>query len=172
MQGSAALRRGDLREAVIHFEAAVQAAPESSEARRMLGMAPRHHEQNHASAEQLAIAVRLNGRDDRGPLALADTFAGARRTKDAERVLLDALSILPCAARVHYRLARLYESAERPADAIRQIELTHAFHSLVGQDDLLDRLATILHSQGDLDGAAAAFLQRIGANPSNADAHR
>ena len=102
--GARALHQADLPGALDHFKAAVTRHPDSSEARRMLGLAYKSDEQYAQSIEQLKAAVMLNPLDDRARIALADALILAEHPDEAEAALKDAAAALPRGGRSYYQL--------------------------------------------------------------------
>jgi tetratricopeptide (TPR) repeat protein len=171
-ESAAALRRGDLRSAIARGSAAVERYPDRPEPRMLLGLAYRADEQYDRSIEHLAAVVRLSPADDLARQVLADVYVLARRTADAEQVLLAAIDASPDAGGAHYQLALVFQSLGRNGDAIRELERAAAFAPVVGQDHLYDTLGVLYTSDANLDGALTAYRKRVLANPNNSDAHR
>ena len=111
--GSTALRAGQLRLALGHLEAAVAAAPDASEPRRLLAVALGADDRDDDAIEQLQHAVRLVPANERARLALGRTLAAAGRSALAEQAYQDALVAIPGSAQSHFELGRLYEAAAR-----------------------------------------------------------
>ena len=170
--GASALRRGELRVALVHFQKAVEKSPDRSEARRLLGLAYRADEQYESSIEQLTAATALNPADDRSRVTLAEVLVAAGRLGDAERCLSDTIETLPRSGRAHYQLAMLYKGLARSREALRELESAAALEPIIGQDHLFDVLGTVYASDTDLERALRAYRRRIDANPNNSDAHR
>jgi tetratricopeptide (TPR) repeat protein len=170
--GAAAFRRGDLDAALERFRTAVEKAPDSAEARRMLGLVYKADEQYEASVEQLRVAVKLNAMDDRARVALADVLVLMGRLEDAEQVLREAIAVLPNGGRAHYQLAQLYKTSGRSANAIAELEKVATFEAIAGQDHVYDELGVWYTADANLDGARTAYRKRIDVNPNNSDAHR
>src|SRR6185369_17513916 len=73
--GRTALRVGDLRGALVNLDAAVTAAPDAAEPRRLLAVALRADDRDDEAIEQLQRAVRIDPTDERGRLALGRMLA-------------------------------------------------------------------------------------------------
>lgn len=111
-QGIADLR-ARATDAVARFEEALDWTPDSSEVRRLLGLAWRAAHRNDRSIEQLQAAVELNPKNERAWLALADVLKDAGRIDRAESELRAALALLPSSAQAKRRLSVLTSRPER-----------------------------------------------------------
>jgi tetratricopeptide (TPR) repeat protein len=172
VDGSAALRKGDLPAALRHLTAAVAADPARAEAHRILGVASRLDEQLEQSVTAFSTAVRLQPQNERARLALADVLMDMERFDEAEKVLQETVRLLPQGVQAQYRLGRLYQSRGQYDLALKNLEYAAGFTPLVGRDPLFEMLALIYASQADFDRATEALRKQLGVNPNNADAHR
>ena len=170
-QGAAALRDGDLGGAVRALVAAVQGAPESSEAHRILAHAYWFDEQPAKAVEHLRDAIRLNPADERARIALADVLAETRDFDLVERTLRETLAVMPASGAAHWRLGRLYQVLKRDVDARREFERALASDPVSGADRLLAAIAR-WHAR-ELNGAAAVDACRhwIDQAPNDPAAH-
>jgi tetratricopeptide (TPR) repeat protein len=171
-EGSTALRNGDLPAALRHLTAAVGADPNRSEAHRILGVASRLDEQLEQSVTAFSAAVRLQPRNERARLGLADVLMDMERFDEAEKVLQETARLLPQGVQAQYRLGRLYQSRGQYDEALKNLEYAARFTPVVGRDPLFEMLALIYASQADFDRAIEALRKQLGVNPNNADAHR
>ncbi len=170
--GSAALRAGNIGEAIGHLEVAVKETPGSAEARRLFGAALLADEQYEAAIEQLERSVGLSPQDERPRLALAEALALSGGTADAEQVLRRCIEHLTDSVRAHLALGRLLQSAGRAREAIQHFGVVAESRPLVGLDYLYDQIGSLSLAEADLDGAVDAFWHRVDVNPNSADAHR
>jgi tetratricopeptide (TPR) repeat protein len=171
-RGSAALRNGDVQSALAHLKAAIESAPSRAETHRILAVAYRENDQRDESIEELRTAIRLNPRDERARISLADALNAAGQDGDAERVLHEATESFPGAGQVHYNLGRLYRLMAKNVDAARAFERAAALNPLVGLDNLYETIGAIHVVEGDFDSAIDALQKRVDVSPNNADAHR
>ena len=171
-RGVAALRRDQVADAVADLEAAVAAAPSSSEAHRLLGVAHALAGNADASLKWLAEAVRLAPADERARVAMGRVLIGAGRIEEAERALLDTISLLPAAGRARWALAELYEKTGRGVDAIDQLEQAARLTIVAGKAGLLWRLANVAHQLHDEERVVDALARRIPLMPNDPVAHR
>ena len=172
LEGSTALRKGDLPGALRSLAAAVTAGPDRSEPHRLLGIASRLDEQLEQSVAAFEAAVRLQPANERARLGLADVLMDMERFDEAEKVLQETARLLPQGVQAQYRLGRLYQSRGQYDDALKNLEYAATFTPLVGLDPLFEMLALIYASQSDFEHATGALRKQIGINPNNADAHR
>ncbi len=170
-RGSAALRRGSLREALALLGDAVAADPESSEAARLLGMAHWADERRDLAATYLQAAVRLRPGEERARLALADVLVSADRTDEAEHVLLDTLDVLPDSGQAQFRLGRLHHRIGRYPAAIDAFERAATLEPFVGLDALYELIGLTRLATPDVEGAVRAYRRRLDVDPNDADAH-
>ena len=166
----ARLRRGQMQAALSELRLA-GTPPTDAEAARVLGVAYWADEQTDRSIEAFTAAVRLNPKDERARMALVDVLRQTGKSDEAERLLKDALASRPESGQAHYRLAQLYQSESRVADAVAEFEVAVTCAPLVGLDYLYDTLGGLYATQADFSRAIGAYRRRIGVDPNNADAH-
>jgi tetratricopeptide (TPR) repeat protein len=171
-QAGQALRQGRLPMALSALTTAVRDAPDDAEAHRLLGIAYWADDQHDRSIEQLSIAVRLNRRDERSLMTLADVFTAAGRSPDAERTLKETIRIIPESGQAYYRLGQLYQGQSLLPPALEALEKAATCSPLVGLDYLYETVGGLYLTQANFDRAVNAYLTRIDVNPNNADAHR
>jgi tetratricopeptide (TPR) repeat protein len=171
-EGVAALRQGLVSDALAHLEAAVAAAPSSSEARRLLGAAHAASGNVDASVKDLAEAIRLAPEDERAPVAMARVLMEVGRIQEAERVLLDTLHLLPASGRARWALADLYELTGRRVDAIDQLEQAASLEMIAGKTALLWRLANLAHHVLDEERFVSVLARRTRLMRNDPFAHR
>jgi tetratricopeptide (TPR) repeat protein len=170
--GVAALRQDRVADAVSHLEAAVAAAPSSSEAHRLLGVAHALAGSVDASSKWLSESIRLSPADERARVALARVLIGAGRVEEAERALLDTIRLLPAAGRARWALADLYENTGRGIDALEQLEQAAALTVVAGKAGLLWRIANLAHQLHDQERLVSALARRIPLMPNDPFTHR
>lgn len=167
----ARLRQGQLQAALSGLRVALSQAP-GAETWRIAGVAYWADEQYEKSIEALTNAIRINSRDERSRIALADVLVAAGRSADAEQTLKQTIALLPDSGQAHYRLAELYRSQSLVANAVAEFERAASCSPLVGLDYLHDTIGGLHATQADFDRAAAAYRKRIEVNPNNSEAHR
>ena len=170
--GAAALRRGEIRTAIVHLAAAVERSPASSETHRVLGRAYGFDQDWARSARQFEAAIDLNPHDERSRLALADVLVDSGQLAEAERVLVDATRAIPDSGRAHFRLGQLYLTLGRDVEAIQVLEGAIARGPVVGVGRLHAAIGRIQLGRNNLDAAIAADERWARANPNDVTAHR
>jgi tetratricopeptide (TPR) repeat protein len=170
--GVTALRAGQLRAALEHVKAAVAAAPDAAEPRRLLALALRADDRADEAIEQLQQAVRLDPTDERARLALGRTLASAGRSAMAERAFRDTLSAIPMSAHSHFELGRLYDAAGRHREAADAFAAAAARPPIIGEERVHELRGRALIADTDFDGAIQAFTRRVEVSPNYAPAHR
>jgi tetratricopeptide (TPR) repeat protein len=171
VRGIAALRQGVVASAVELLETAVAGARDSSEAHRVLATAHSIAGDIARSVQHLRDAVRLNPRDERSRLALAQTLAVVGRSAEAEDVLRTAVAELPDASALRWRLSR-GSQAGQDKDDLALIDMADRLVLLVGKGELYRALAGLAQLHLD-DAKAIGLLERaVRTTPNNAAAHK
>ena len=169
---SAMIRAGRLDEALAELRSAVTDWPNEGEVHRLLGLVYWLTDQQGQSIDHLRAAIRLAPDDERARVTLADVLAGDRRIAEAERELTQVVERGSRSGRVHYQLAQLYERQSLVPQAARSFQESEAFGPIVGRDQFYLSLGSLRVNQADFDGAVAAYVRRIAANPNSGEAHR
>jgi Flp pilus assembly protein TadD len=159
-RGVAALRKDKAADALADLEAAAAAAPSSSEAHRLLGVAHAAAGNVDASLKVLEEAIRLAPDDERTHVAMGRVLTEAGRIREAERVLIDTLDLLPASGRARWALADLYELTGRRADAIDQLEQAATLPMIAGKTALLWRLVNLAHQVLDEERFISVLTRR------------
>jgi tetratricopeptide (TPR) repeat protein len=170
LQASAALRQGLVDTAIDRLETAVARAGNSSEAHRLLGTAYGLRGDIARSVQHLRDAVRLNPRDERSWIALAQTLEDTGERADAAATLRAAIAAIPDSAALRWRLRS--ESRERIDES--DLALLASGESLVlfvGKGALLGQLAGLAQGHLDYDRAVTLHELRVALTPNNATAH-
>lgn len=171
-RASGHLRLGELDAALVQLKTAVAAAPADAESHRLLGVAYRADEQYGESADAFRAAIRLNRRDERSLIALADVLIAARKSSDAQRALEDATETIAESGQAHYNLGRLYQALGRHRDALLELERAIQIQPIVGLSTLYQAVGVVHFRETSFDMAIAAQAKRIELNPNDALAHR
>lgn len=170
--GRTALRKGQLRAALTHLNAAVLAAPDAAEPRRLLAVALLADDRDEDALEQLQRAVRLDPTDERSRLALGRALASAGQSAMAEQTFRDTLAVIPMSAQSHFELGLLHDTAGRHRDAAAAFAAAVAVRPLIGEERVHELIGRALVADGDFDGAIRAFTARVALTPNYAPAHR
>ncbi len=171
-QGAAALRRGQLPEALEHLTASVESAPNVGETHRVLGMAYWADEQYESGIEQFKTAIRLRSDDERARVALGEVLVAAGKFEEAEQALKDTIRTLPGSGQALYNLGRLHDLQQKWSDAAQMFQAAANLNPVVGLDYLYQTIARMYLSLPDFPRAIDAATKRIDVNPNNAEAHR
>ena len=181
VRGIAALRQaasakasapeGVVGSAVELLETAVAGARDSSEAHRVLATAYSIAGDVARSVQHLRDAVRLNPRDERSRLALAQTLVVVGRSAEAENVLRTAVAELPNASALRWRLSTRSQTGQDDDDRAL-IDMADRLVLLVGKGELYRALAGLAQLHLD-DAKAIGLLERaVRVTPNNAAAHK
>jgi tetratricopeptide (TPR) repeat protein len=168
--GIAAFHRGDLRGATASLEAASKRDPQSGEVRRIHGMVAMVAKLHDVSLTSLREAARLNPRDERAPIALADVQVESGHADAAIETLRGTIRDLPESGQAHWQLGRIAQ-ALGDADAVRSFERAATKPVIAGLARLYAIVGQAYHAQFDLDGAVNAYRQRVRIAPNDRDAH-
>ncbi|HEX5108677.1 MAG TPA: tetratricopeptide repeat protein, partial [Vicinamibacterales bacterium] len=171
-RGAAALRDGRIADAASEFAAEIAAEPKGSEAHRMLGVTSWAMGEYEKSIEYLEHATRLNPDDERVRLTLARVFAEAGQPARAEQTLVETVRRLPSSALAHWRLGRLYGSADRSQDAAAELEAAARLSALAGKAQLYREIGALYLRESNADGAVQAFSKLVRITPNDGSAHR
>jgi tetratricopeptide (TPR) repeat protein len=162
---------GVVASAVELLETAVARAGDSSEAHRVLATVYSIAGDIARSVQHLRDAVRLNPRDERSRLALAQTLAVVGRSAEAEDVLRMAVAELPNASALRWRLSRGSQAGQEDDD-LALIDMADRLVLLVGKGELYRALAGLAQLHLD-DAKAIGLLERaVRTTPNNAAAHK
>ncbi len=169
--GVSALRRGAVASAIEHLETAVAGSADSSEVHRVLATAYSITGDIARSVQHLRDAVRLNPRDERSRLALAQTLAAVGRSAEAEDVVRTAVAELPDAGALRWRLSTRSQAGQDDDDRAL-IDMADRLVLLVGKGELYRALAGLAQLHLD-DAKAIGLLERaVRMTPNNTAAHK
>lgn len=171
-KGIAALMQGRVGAAIELLEAAVAAAPRSSEAHRILGAAYGANRNHEKSVAHLKAAIGLAPRDERARVTLGRELADAGTFGDAERALRDTIAMLPASGEARWALANLYDKNGRGPDAVRELEAAASLTVMAGKGALYWRIAEISHVHQDYERVASALSRRARLMPNEPIAHK
>jgi len=167
----ARLRDGNAENAIPLLEAAVAAAPRSSEAHRILAAAYGDAGNDAMSIQHLEIAAGLAPEDERANVAFGRALADAGQVERAEQVLTSVAQKLPESTDVHSALADLYEGSHRGRNALHELEIAATFTVISGKGALYLRLADLQHRHLEYERVIDPLTRRTRLDPNNARAH-
>ncbi len=151
----------------------MKASPESSESRRVLGIAYRATGKLAEAIVQFELAVRLRRDDERARVALGTTLAEAGRPEEAERELRETIRTLPTSGAARWALADMLDRQNRGTEAIVLLEQAATLPVVAGRVHLLLRLAELSHSyRRDHDRVSAAAAQMVRLVPNEPGGHK
>jgi tetratricopeptide (TPR) repeat protein len=172
-QGLAALRQGQVTDAIKHLETTVAQTGGSSEGHRMLATAYAINGEIPKSLDHLREAIRLNPRDERSWIALARTLDQTGRLLDAQQAVRDGITALPDAGALRWQLAAFAARDQRTVEAdVAPILSIDRYVLLAGRGDLYVSLARFARTQLDFQRATALLEQAIALNSNNIGAHK
>lgn len=172
MRAAAAFRSGRVDDARTLLTAAVAQSPDRAEAHRVLGMVDLADGETARGIGELRTAVRLNPRDERTRIALANALVESEQPDEAEQALTDTLRALPSSARAHYLLGLGYQRQGRRAEAMRELQAALSQKPLLGANTIHRMIGTLQQDEQDLDAAVTSFTSRVDLVPNDHAAHR
>ena len=171
-KGIALLREGRVPEAISLLDAAVSRAPDSSEARRILGTAHLVNGDTMKGIEQLRVAVKLNPANERAWLALARTLETVDEAEEASHVLGEAIAALPDSGALRWLLYTLSPMLQRSdATNAELIAVADRLVLLAGKGEMYARVAELAKSHLDYERAISLLERRAALTPNNPAAH-
>ena len=172
-RGIAALRRGQIDQALDSMQAALALAPDSSEAHRILATAAIVKGDLAAGRQHLRDAVRLNPKNERAWLALARTLDDAGETVEAADVLHKAVTELPESGELRWQLSTVSGKRQRTDSAdLELIAIADRLVLLVGTSELYGRVATLAQAHLDYDHAVELLERSVALTPNDAKRHQ
>ena len=169
-RGIAALRAKNASAALAELEAASSRSPQSAEVHRILGGVLAAARQHDMSLTHLREAARLNPRDQRARIAIADVLLATGKPAAGRDSLRDTIRDIPDSAEAYWQLGRVEQALGDP-DAVRSFERAATKPVVAGLARLYAIIGQAYHAQFDLDGAAKAYRQRVRMAPNDRDAH-
>ena len=170
-RAAAAFRDGFLDRAAEHVAVAIELAPNRAGPHRIRGLIFLANGQSDAAAKALDEALKLDPRDERVRLALADARIAGDNLPAARDGLLEILKMYPFSGRARYKLGLVYQRQGLYADAIRELTAAAALKPLLGLNSVYQTIGALARSQQQYDAAIAAFSQRVELVPNDAGAH-
>jgi tetratricopeptide (TPR) repeat protein len=172
-RGIAALRQGLVEQALEHMNSAVTGAPDSSEARRILGTVYGVAGDTEKSLQHLHEAVRLNPLDERSWVALARALDAAGAWPEAMAVLREGVGTLTDSGALRWMLSSTVGTRQRTDEIdLELVAMAERLVLLAGRGELYGRLGAFAQSHLDYDRAMNLLEQRVRLTPNSAAAHR
>jgi len=173
IRGVAALRQGQLRQAIESMKSARALAPDSSEVHRILATAEIVNGNVTDGVQHLRDAVRLNPKNERAWLALGRTLDEIDEPTQAAEVLHRAAAELPDAGQVRWQLSVI--SGKRQRTDAADVDLISRADRLVmfaGNSEFYLRIGKLAQAHLDYGRAMALFEHAVRITPNNASAHQ
>jgi tetratricopeptide (TPR) repeat protein len=171
-QAAAAFRDGNLADAQQRLTTAIELAPDRAEPHRVEGLVRLAARRYNAAIESMRAAVRLDPRDERARLGLADALVASGQLGDAVRELTNTLDLFPTSGRARYALGVAYQRQGGYVDARQELDKAAAMKPLLGLNSIYQTIGALARSQQQYDDAIAAFSARVDLVPNDAAAHR
>jgi tetratricopeptide (TPR) repeat protein len=172
LEGTAALRRGDLAAAIAALQAAVKAVPASSEAHRLLGTVFWLKADTKQSERHFEAALRLRQDDERSWIALAALRAETATTLDVLATLDAALKVVSRSGELRSRRAALLVSVDRADEALDAYAAAEVGAIVEGRARIVQSIAALAMRQQQFAVADDALERRVRLRPNDVEAHR
>jgi tetratricopeptide (TPR) repeat protein len=120
-------------------------------------------------------AIRLNPKEERAYVGLAESLIQEARYQDADDALREGVAAVPASARLRYLRGEARQRAGRLPEALADYEFAlgvHPFLPLLGMNSLYDSIATLRRQQQAFPEAAKALARRVDLVPNHPPAHR
>jgi tetratricopeptide (TPR) repeat protein len=169
-QGSAAMRQADWRLALMSLDGALKRRPQSAEVHRLHARVMAATGLHESSLASLREASRLNPRDERTRIAIADVLVAAKKPAEALESLRETIRDLPDSGEAYWQLGRIGQALGH-AEAVRAFELAATKPVVAGLARLYAIVGQAYHAQFELEAAANAYRQRVRIAPNDRDAH-
>src|SRR5262245_32451994 len=170
-RAAGAFRDGFLDRAAESVAVAIELAPDRSGPHRLRGLIFLADRQPDAAADALSTAIKLDSRDERARLALADARIAGDNLPAARDALQETLKMYPASGRARYKLGLVYQRQGLYPDAILELTSAAALKPLLGLNSVYQTIGALARSQQQYDAAIAAFSQRVDLVPNDAGAN-
>ncbi len=170
--GHALVAKGQLSDAVPHYEQALSLKPApqaEAEAHHALGAVLRALGQGDAAIHHDQQVVRLKPGDAQAHNALGSALMSQSRFQEAAESYRQALTRQPDLAEAHNNLGTIHHRQGRFPEAIAHYQQALACDP--GLVETHDNLATLFRDQGLLAEAAAGYQRALALRPDFAEAH-
>jgi tetratricopeptide (TPR) repeat protein len=173
VRGIAALRSGQVAEAIAALKQAVALVPGSSEAHRLLGTAEHVGGDIASALGHWRDAVRLDPKNERAWLSLTSALDDLRNWTEEVAVLREAINAVPGSAELRWQLMVLSGKQQRTdAAALDLIATADHLTLFVGTAELYSRVAKLAQAHLEYERAVALLQQAVALTPNNAKAHQ
>lgn len=167
--GGALLEAGQIDEAVLHFQEALQINPNDVRTHRNLGDALLQKGQGEEGIQELQRALEINPKDAGSHVDLGIVLYQLGRMDEAVAQYQAALEINPDNTKAHNNLGLALGRLGRTDEAVVQYQ--KALDTDPGNADAQVNLANVFLQTGRLDKAIAHYEQALAINPKIAEAH-
>jgi tetratricopeptide (TPR) repeat protein len=147
-------------------------APDRAEPHRVLGLVHLAARRYDEALDAMRAAIRLDPRDERPRLDLAEALLMSGRLDEAVRHLTDTLAAFPASGRGRYLLGLVYERQGRYPQARQELAKSASMKPLLGMNSIFQTIGALARSQQDYDAAIETFSSRVDLVPNDPQAHR
>ena len=168
-RGDALLAQGKLPEAIVDYSAAVQANPNSAEARQKLGEVYAQTQDIRQAAEHLVRAADILNTDVKAQLRAGQVLLLARRFADAQGRADKVLALEPRNAEAHILKGNALGGLREFESALAELQRAVDVDPTSGEG--FAHMGSVQYAKGDTELAEASFKRAISADPKFVNAH-
>jgi tetratricopeptide (TPR) repeat protein len=170
-QAATAFRNGDLSDAAQRLNTAIELAPDRAEPHRLLGLVQLAARRYDEAIDAMRAAIRIDPRDERPRIDLADALVASGRLDEAARHLTDTLTVFQASGRARYLLGLVYQRQGRYPQARQELAKAASMKPLLGMNSIFQTIGALARSQQEYDAAIEAFSSRVDLVPNDPQAH-
>jgi tetratricopeptide (TPR) repeat protein len=166
---SALKEKGQIDEAIPHYQEALRLRPDLPDAYNNLGTALADKGQTDEAIRQFQEALRVKPDNLPALNNLGNALAEKGQLDEAIRQFQEAIRVNPGHAEAHYNLGRVFGRKGQLDEAINQFQ--EAIRLKPGFAEAHDNLGSALGRKGQLDEAIRQFQETLRLKPDDAQAH-
>jgi tetratricopeptide (TPR) repeat protein len=167
----ARLKGSDSAAAIVALASAATRHPESAEVHRILGVAYLAASQHQKSLEHFRAAARLNPRDERARLLIADALVGSNELSQARDVAAETVTAFPQSGQARWVLGELHQGFGDQTNALQSYEAAARLSPFVGASHLQTAIGRLHHNQLNFEAAVLAYSRGVTAAPNSVTVH-
>jgi len=161
-----ALEQGDLKQAITHYEQAIELGLETAEVYQNLGMAYMQNRDGENALKQFHRALEIDANLPEALTMLGTLYAAKNKFDEAETHYQRAIALAPEAAVAYHGLAYLHGQHDRNLE--KAVELArHATELSPDSAPYYNTLSWLCYKVGKYDAAETAILKAIELAPNN-----
>ena len=169
MLGTALARKGQIEEAIRHYEVALRLKPNNSVVRNLLGVALGRRGQSDEAIIQFQETIRLSPDYHEAHYNLGNTLLEKGQTDEAIRQYQEVIRLKMDNAELHNNLGLALARKSQTDEAIRHYQ--EALRLQPDDPDIHYNLGTALARRGQVDEAIRHYQEALRLKPNRAETH-